>query len=268
MYTAIMPDELARAGCRYLGTPYGTMDCQAFVEKCLADIGIRKDLAGSNAWYRYVMSHGWTGTPEECRKQFGMIPPGAFLFILEQDGNEPSKYYGDGIGNASHIGIYTGLSGKEMAQISGVAGADRYVFGDGAIHSSSSRGCVCTSKFSGKSISGGWNRVGLWDIIFNGGDQHMEMDPYQAKVIDGRLNLRTQPSTSSERLTQIPNGSVITVTDERGDWRRTSWDGCDGWVMGQYLERIEEEDPDTVRVPLEELRAVYDTIGDWLGLRG
>jgi hypothetical protein len=33
---------------------------------------------------------------------------------------------------------------------------------DGAIHSSSSRGCVATSKFKRKTISnGGWNRVGL-----------------------------------------------------------------------------------------------------------
>ena len=93
-------------------------------------------------------------------------------------------------------------------------------------------------------------------------------DPYQAKVIDGRLNLRTQPSTSADRLTQIPNGSVITVTDELNGWCRTRWDGCDGWVMGQYLERIEEDDPDSVQVPREELRKIYDSIGDWLGLRG
>ena len=79
-----------------------------------------------------------------------MIPNGAFLFILEQDGGEPAKYRADGIGNASHMGIKTGI-------------------GEGAIHSSKSRGCVCTSVFRDKSINGGWNRVGLWDAIDYGG---------------------------------------------------------------------------------------------------
>ena len=40
--------------------------------------------------------------------------------------------------------------------------------GSGAIHSSSSKGCVATSNFSGKSIDGGWNRVGLWNAISYG----------------------------------------------------------------------------------------------------
>ena len=47
------------AGDKYLGRPYSEMDCQKFVEKCMSDCGLHKDLAGSNAWYREVMKHGW-----------------------------------------------------------------------------------------------------------------------------------------------------------------------------------------------------------------
>lgn len=141
-------DQLGSVGYVYIGTPYKQMDCQKFVERCLADCGLRMDLAGSNAWYREVMAHGWTGTPEECVQKYGKVPAGAFLFILLQDGREPAKYKGDGIGNASHIGICTGTTGQ------------------GAIHSSSSRGMVCESKFQGKTIpNGGWNRVGLYDKV-------------------------------------------------------------------------------------------------------
>ena len=61
-----------------MGRKYTEMDCQKFVENCLAEVGIKKDLAGSNTWYRYIT---WTGTPEECKQKFGRIPPGAFLFI-------------------------------------------------------------------------------------------------------------------------------------------------------------------------------------------
>ena len=137
---------LAEAGFSYLGVSYSKMDCQAFVEQCLRDCGLEKNLAGSNAWFREVRNHGTIMTPEECVRQLGTVPSGAFLFILAQDGGEPEKYRKDGLGNASHIGIATGR-------------------GEGAIHSSASRGCVAESRFRNKTISGGWNRVGLWDRV-------------------------------------------------------------------------------------------------------
>ncbi len=135
--------DLALAGEKYLGRSYQEMDCQAFVEQCLRNVGISLNLAGSNAWYRKMT---WVGSPEECRQKFGSVPIGAFLFILASDGKEPAKYREDGIGNASHIGIRTGR-------------------GDGAIHSSQTRGCVAESVFRDKTIRGGWNRVGLWDEL-------------------------------------------------------------------------------------------------------
>ena len=141
-------NKLGDVGFKYLGTPYSQMDCQAFVEKCLSDCGLRKDLPGSNAWFREVYRDGVVLTPEECKKQYGCVPKGAFLFILEFDGKEPEKYKADGLGNASHIGICT------MPR------------GEGAIQSSASRGCVAESKFNGKTIkNGGWNRVGLWSKV-------------------------------------------------------------------------------------------------------
>ena len=127
-------------GDKYLGRTYSQMDCQAFVEQCLADAGLNVNLTGSNAWYRAMT---WVGTPEECRAKFGSIPVGAFLYILEQNGKEPNQYKADGLGNASHIGIYIGRE-------------------SGAIHSSYSRGGVYYSPFTGSTINGGWNRVGLW----------------------------------------------------------------------------------------------------------
>lgn len=247
--------QLAKAGFQYIGTPYSTMDCQRFVEQCLSDCGIKKDLAGSNAWYRFVRANGWVGSPEECKAKFGCIPVGAFLFILKQDGREPEKYKTDVIGNASHIGIFTGE-------------------GKGAINSSSSRGCVCESAFKGKSIKGGWNRVGLWraisygekvDRILNGGET-VEVT-YQAKVVGGGLNMRRNPETGAERLLLIPDGTILTITEESGEWAKTSYLYKTGWVMKKYLEKI-DADKDSVVVSRKELETLYDTIGDWLGLRG
>ncbi len=148
----ISAEQVSLQGDKYLGTSYKTMDCQAFVERCLADAGLKINLAGSNTWYRECRQNGWVGSPEQCRREFGKIPRGAFLFILEQDGGEVKRGYRDGLGNASHIGLYTGR-------------------GKGAIHSSSTRKCVAESAFSGRTIpNGGWNTVGLWKRLSYGAD--------------------------------------------------------------------------------------------------
>ena len=255
--------EIAKAGEKYLNTPYDVMDCQAFVERCMADSGIWKNLPGSNSWYRFIMQNGWVGSPEECKKIFGTIPIGAFLFILEQTGREPEKFKGDGVGNASHIGIYTKA-------------------GQGALHSSASRGYVCESKFKGKTINGGWNRIGLWkkisygdpfDRVLNGGAETVEVN-YQARVTGGKLYLREEPSANCDWLCRIPDGTIITITEELGEWGKTTYKRNEGWVMLQFLQRLDGvPDPgqtggEMVLVPKNELEKIYDQIGDWLGLRG
>lgn len=289
--------ELARVGCPYLGVKYSEMDCQAFVERCLSDIGLRKDLAGSNAWYRYIMKNGWIGSPEECKALFGMIPEGAFLFILKHDGKEPEKYHRDGIGNASHIGIYTGLSGQEMVDIavrSGDTRAVNYKFGDGAINSSSTHGAVSTSKFAGKSISGGWNRVGLWDaisygepidIIIHGGEPSPEPEPGGETMVatvysdNGKpVNFRKKHSTSAALLDQIPVWEHVEVTEKGSEWCSCKWKGKTGYIMTQFLifgEYVPGDDMDptpapdgTILVNREELERIYDMIGNLLGVRG
>lgn len=265
---------IAKAAPAYLGVPYSKLDCQAFVEQCLDDIGISKNLAGSNTWYREIMNHGWTGTPEECWKKYGKIPRGAFLFILKQDGGEPEKYRDDGIGNASHIGIYTGETAAQMLEACGAYHMiedpeERRKFvrqvshGNGAIHSSSSRDCVCTSDFAGKTVkNGGWNRVGLWDQLDyeTGGDG---MEPYKAQVTGGGLNLRAKPDKKSDRICQIPNGSIVTVFDEDNGWSYVDYDGQSGYVMIAFLQPV--SDGDTVTVPRVEIENVYAIIGKWLG---
>lgn len=96
----------------YLGMPYSKYDCQAFVEQVLKDLGVRKadgtpyNWKGSNSMFRTYIR--WKGTIEQCRKKFGCIPQGAFLFLVKHDGGEEDKGYHDGLGNASHVGLYIG----------------------------------------------------------------------------------------------------------------------------------------------------------------
>ena len=98
----------------YVGLPYSKYDCQAFVEQVLKDLGVRKsngepyNWKGSNSMWRNHIT--WKGTIEECKKKFGEIPLGAFLFLLKWDGKETEKGYQDGLGNATHVGLFVGTS--------------------------------------------------------------------------------------------------------------------------------------------------------------
>lgn len=96
----------------YIGIPYSKLDCQGFVERVLADCGVRKsngtvyDWRGSNSMYRNY--YQWRGTISECVKKFGFIPIGALVFTRKTDGGEKEKGYTDGLGNFVHVGIYVG----------------------------------------------------------------------------------------------------------------------------------------------------------------
>lgn len=275
--------ELAKAGCKFLGELYSTMDCQTFVEKALAEVGIRMDLKGSNAWLREVIKNGWVGSPEECKKKFGSVPDGCFLFIHAYDGGEESRGYYDGLGNASHIGINTGLSGQEMVDIAVAAGntkAVNYNYGDGAIHSSSSRQHVTTSKFSGKTISnGGWNMVGLWNrldfgdkinAILKGSAEPDEPDEPDTPDPDepepepdeptqevfatvwaesgSTVNIRKAKSTSSKLVERVPVGATVKVIKEGNEWSKVCYTdkrGANwyGFMMSEFLKKEEQLNP-------------------------
>jgi len=228
----------------YLGTPYTEMDCQDLVEACLRAIGIRRDLSGSNAWYR---SMTWVGTPEECKRLYGEIPVGAFLYILDEvDAGTPQKYRDDGIGDAIHMGIYTHT-------------------GEGAIHSSQSRGCVCESKFQGKTIpNGGWNRVGLDQKILDYGLDPGE-DPEEKEVVGmtaivtaesgSTVRMRDKPSKSCTDYIHVPVGSDVEVLDAAPveGWMQIRYDGKVGYMMVQYL-----KEPEEIDIPMAEPSAEKD----------
>ena len=102
-------DNFAFAEAAYLyhnrKIPYTQLDCQAFVERVLADCGIYKNWKGSNDMWRNALS--WKGTIDEAIAKFGSVPVGAWLFTWADDGGEVKRGYKDGLGNAKHVGIFT-----------------------------------------------------------------------------------------------------------------------------------------------------------------
>ena len=242
--------QLAEVGFQKIGTAYEDMDCQKFIEWCLKQCGLDKDLAGSNAWFREVMNNGVIMTPEECVVRLGTVPAGAFLFIVEMDGGEEARGYHDGLGNASHIGIVTGK-------------------GKGAIHSSKTAGGVAESPFKNKTIkNGGWNRVGLYNKVaydYAGGgtidpvapdpdaSEPVVPDPEVSAIVtvgEGQ-NVITRKGPGKDyamsKVGRLPDGAHVTILDRATDKNGESWchircrvDGavwvC--WMKGEFLTTI------------------------------
>ena len=252
--------SLSWAGDQFLGRSYDEMDCQRFIEKCLESLGLHMDLKGSNAWWREMT---WTGAPEECVKIFGSVPKGAFLFIWAMDGGEVKRGYTDGRGNASHIGMKTGR-------------------GPGAIHSSSTRGCVAVSEFHDRTIpNGGWNRVGLWDRIDYGktinwllehigiGDAPAQNTQEEGKAVtvtvtspNGKdVNLRKEASKSAALVDRIPDGTKAELLSSGDEWSKIQALGKTGWMMTEFLVADDADLPAEDQDDFEPVDAGYDQDG-------
>lgn len=101
MVTAERYVEQARSGA-YLGLKYSEYDCQAFVERVLADCGLRYDWRGSNDMWRNAV------TDRNKISDISGIPAGAWVFTIKDDGGEVERGYHDDMKNAAHVGIYLG----------------------------------------------------------------------------------------------------------------------------------------------------------------
>ena len=221
-------EEFSRAGDQYLGRSYEEMDCQALVERMMADVGYKRDLGGSNSWYRECLKNGWAGTPEDCLREFGSVPKGAHLFIREDvSASTPGKFRNDGVGDITHMGVKTGR-------------------GDGAIHSSRSKGCVCTSKFKDRTIpNGGWNRVGLLPKVFDYGNWNEEVRSMKGTVTaksGSTVKLRQKPSTNCPIYRDIPVGTEMQVVDQQENWSKCISGGLTGWMKNEFIRLEGEED--------------------------
>lgn len=91
---------------------------------------------------------------------------------------------------------------------------------------------------------------------------------YQGRVVgDGMLNMRQAPNTKAARIMQLPVGTVVQVNEEDGDWLRVSYGAATGYVMAQYIDK-DTSAGKMISVDRSVLEAIYDEIGDLLGLRG
>jgi len=90
----------------YIGIPYKTLDCQAFIERVLKDVGVVDESGRAYNWRG--SNHIWRDAVN-TRTENDLNPPiGAVVFTIKNDGGERKRGYKDDMKNAAHIGIYVG----------------------------------------------------------------------------------------------------------------------------------------------------------------
>lgn len=147
--------------------------------------------------------------------------PGYAAFKWRDDGGEPEKYKGDGIGNLYHIGLVAS-DGKSVLNAKGT----NYGF--------------CCDPLSA------WDYVApLNAVTYTAEDEEPTtiLDAlYRARVTlnSGTLNVREGPDTGSRRIGKLENRTDVSVVDECGDWCKIAYDGGYAYAHGDYLLRIDD----------------------------
>lgn len=117
---------------RNSGIPYSQLDCIHFVNQVRIDLGLRSMLNGTNTLWR-SNNLTWKGTLAQAYSRWGVsswnrLPQGILVFRIKSESDPtynqppiPSRYYMDGIGNVTHVGVMTGM-GQGIMQSGGYGG--------------------------------------------------------------------------------------------------------------------------------------------------
>lgn len=138
------------------GHSYAEMDCQAFIEYCVNSCGGRMAYAGSNAMYR--SSAVYLATIANAKAEGKLVPGAGLLIVEEVSAGTPAKYRGDGLGDATHVGLYVGE--RALVDVDS-RGKSRVC---NVVHSGSTMGRV-----AGSTLQNGWTHVILFrEIDYSG----------------------------------------------------------------------------------------------------
>ena len=66
----------------------------------------------------------------------------------------------------------------------------------------------------------------------------------------GTVNLRTEPSTNSKVLAQVPYGTELEVSLATGDWSQVNYKNLNGYIMNKFLGDSDKQ----------QLQKIYDSL--------
>lgn len=202
---------------------YAQMDCYKFVRQSVRDAGGEMAYAGANDVYR----NGVTEViPMSDAVGQGRLKSGWALFIVEPESDTtPAKYRGDGMQDASHMGLYTDM------HVTQPDGSQHYVE---VAHSSASKGGVVAST-----LKNGWNWAGMLKDVDYSDWEAQEVAATQYAMVDvpegENLRMRETPSSDGKYMLKIPRGAQLEITAHQNGFGQTRYYGHVGWVDERFL---------------------------------
>ena len=85
-------------------------------------------------------------------------------------------------------------------------------------------------------------------------------------VTGSTVNFRVKPN--GDVINTIPFGTMVTVTQEQGEWSGFEWNGVPGWMQSRFLADPSSATPDTgdtITVSRAKLTAIYQELGAMIG---
>lgn len=90
----------------------------------------------------------------------------------------------------------------------------------------------------------------------------MVVEVEYAIVIGGSLNMRKDKSTNSAKLTSIPSGARIAITEHGSEWCKAVYNAYTGYVMTKFLsfESGGTDDKITLSLSRDTAKALYEAL--------
>jgi len=153
------------------------------------------------------------------------IPPAVYRILREHMKVEPS-----GVTAQSGKGKVTASGGLNLRDTPSAAGKLLLTVPQGTILDiTAAQGNWYQTSYQNKN---GWVAADYVQIV---------LAYKQGKITaSGGLNLRENPSTTAEILTTIPEGALVTLTEEGSEWYKANYRGTNGWIYAEYVSVLPE----------------------------
>ena len=117
------------------------------------------------------------------------------------------------------------------------------------------------------STLGKWNYYGQLPQVSYENESEVVVVVEYATVVGGALNLRKEKSVISSKLTSIPSGSKVAVTEHGTEWCKVAYNAYTGYVLTKFLKFESGSDDSKVTITLsrENALALYEALKLSLG---
>lgn len=236
----------------------GTCDCIGLIMGAMYESGHKKyDLHSTNYFARYQTMEMVT------LKSSTEIYAGMILYKARDDQDKLNgrylpggRYYTGDVLDYYHVGVVTRAKPLEIIECT------EYGSVTGIVRSDTIRGW----EYGGKLRGILYDQEDLGGVYEETGEEIVVL--YRARVTTQEDPLTLRATANGRKIGEISKGAEVEVLTE-GEWARVRYGEMLGYVSAQYLEMIEEAEPELPKITIIDSEGNhFEPVGDWRVLLG